>query len=409
MKNSLLVLLFVFSNYLNPISVYVTIGLNLIILASFYKNRRLNTDSFKVLGSSLILVIWTILVMFLNVQVDGYVFGKYLRVFISTFLIINICNSLSIRAKEINDAISLVFIGHLIAIGLQILFPSLDLPMAKFFQFDREAEVITAYSIRKLGLSSSYDTAALISVAGMIFFFMKYKFSNKRIFIVFAFLFLISTVSISRTGMVIGILLFFILYLNYYFTAKKRDILVTLTFLFGGVIVLLKFILPIIASTTDGFLSNTSYKTFNNSNRDYTEGSVTGLTEGSHLNAIRNVDMLELFFGYGIDPNRVQNLQTDIGYIKLVYHVGIIGLIIIMLLYWFFFKKIWRINKNTIDKNTKTTASFLIWYIILIVIFNYKSLELYSRGTHDLVLILFFVLLHSFAFERKLRQFSPSS
>ncbi len=399
-KKNAILFLFVFCNYYNPFSVFLTVIINLFLLIAFAKGRNIRIDR-KILIFSLFILIWSIIIMVVRENVNTYVLGKYFRTTISTFLIMVICSQLRISIKNLTNILAVVFFLHIVAVGFQCIFPQLDIPVANFFGFDRESTVISQMSIRKMGLSSSYDTASLISVSSMVFFFLWYVEKKKNIYLLISFLSLISTVRISRTGMVIGIILFVVLIIQLYFNSKGRKRLAPILFLFVGLFVLFRFILPIIAASTDTFLSNTKYNDIDISNKDYTPGTVSGLTTGSHLNALKD-PLVDLIFGYGIDPNRVYGKATDIGYIKLIYHIGIIGLFIIILLYLYILKTVVKIKTKLLKQTDQyMLSSFLIWYILLILLINYKSLEMYSRGSHDLLLIIFFVITNNY-FELRL-------
>jgi len=398
MKNTILLFFFIFMNFLNPISLYFTVVVNVVILLISFQEFIYDKYSRYVIYISLFLFLWSLTIMFLQDSFNEYVLIKYLRTFVSTIFIIQISHNLSGSTKKILQVLSIVLFLHITAILLQVMFPVLDLPMAFFFQFDRETEIISRMGTRNLGLTSSYDTASFISVISMIFFLIRYQYSQKTIFLILSFLSLISTMRTSRTGMLIGVFLFFILNLYLFLFKKQKSFFITIIFLSTGIFFVYNIVLPIIASTTDTFLSDTSFNSLDNSNREYTEGSLTGLTTGSHLNAIREISNVDLIMGRGIDPNQVPSMETDIGYIKLIYHVGMVGFIAIFFIYFKLFRKCFSLlkNNNIINFEDKMIISFIMWYIVIVFLFNYKSLQIYSRGTHDLLLVLFFLLINTF-------------
>lgn len=393
MKNTILLFFFIFINFLNPISLYFTVAVNFVIFLISYKKFIFEEYSRFVILISAFILLWALTIMFLQNSFNEYVFLKYVRSLISTIFIIYISNNLKGSTQKILKILSIIFLSHIIAIGLQVIFPILDLPMALFFQFDREIEVITNMGIRNLGLTSSYDTASLISVTSMIFFLIRYKYSQKIIYFIISLLSLMSTMRTSRTGMLIGVIIFIIISLILF--KKQKSFFSTLLLMAVGVCFLYAVVLPIIASTTDSFLSETSFNRLDNSNRDYTEGTVSGLLTGSHITAIKEISNLDLIVGRGIDPNQIYNMATDIGYIKLIYHIGIVGLFSIIVLYFKLFRKCFSLLKENISIEDKIISSFILWFIIIVFIFNYKSLEIYSRGTNDLLLMLFFLLIFS--------------
>lgn len=393
MKNSILLFLFLFCNFLNPISLIFTLSVNILLIIFTYKSYPLNYSTLEIVFISFLIFIWSLVIMGVQETFNNYVFFKYLRTFVASLLIIQLSINFSGDLEKVLNALSIIFLLHISAIGLQVLFPILNLPMAFFFQFDREADVITSMGIRNLGLTSSYDTASLISVIAVIFFLVRYQYTNKNIYFIFSALSLLSTMRTSRTGMVMGILLFISLSVYLFIKNKEKSYFLSFMFFSFGIGFLVFVLLPILASTTEGFLSETSFNKLDNSNRDYTESTVSGLTTGSHLNAINEISPLDFIFGKGIDPNEVLNMATDIGYIKLIYHVGFVGLLGILFLYLKVLIQSINLRKIDPSTNTKILSSFIIWYIVILILFNYKSLELYSRGSHDLFLAIFFIML----------------
>jgi hypothetical protein len=151
------------------------------------------------------------------------------------------------------------------------------------------------------------------------------------------------------------------------------------------------FILPILIASNISFLSDLYLSGDSDMSSDFTSGSFDALTS-THLDALQ-VSFFDLFFGFGKDPNKVLGMATDIGYIKIIYHVGLIGLIsiFIIVLYILFKVIMFKVSEND-NIDFLILKYFLIFYIIIILLFNFKSLELYSRGSHDMLLILFLFL-----------------
>lgn len=116
-------------------------------------------------------------------------------------------------------------------------------------------------------------------------------------------------------------------------------------------------------------------------------GSVDHLL-GSHLYKIYDLNGLDFIFGLAFDPN-----GTDIGYVKLFFHVGLLGLLIITSLYLFLFVNIRSMEyKYASDSDFVILRRFFLFFIILSFVINYKSLELYSRGSFELLIIIYYVL-----------------
>lgn len=397
MSKKIILFLFVFFNYYNPISVYLTLILNilLILFILFLDGRTIIRFNRYIIVFTLFILIWAIFIMIVQSNINMYVLGKYLRVTASTLLIMVICSGLRVSSKQLIGVLQVIFFIHILSIGMQFAFPQLNIPMANLFGFERESTIISKMSTRNLGCTSSYDTASLISITSMVFFILLYVVRKKNKYLLLASLSLFSCTRTSRIGMALGALFFVVLIIFYYYKTKRKKRLASIFFLLCGIALIDKVILPIIVSSQNTFLSETNYSNANISTADYTT-TTPGELISRHLSAM-NAPILDLIVGFGIDPNRLAGRETDIGYVKMIYHIGIIGLILILFLYLYVFRKTIIIKKNSYKQSAEfILSSFLVLYVILLMVMNFKSLEMYSRGSHDLLLIIFCFLTNKY-------------
>ncbi len=119
-----------------------------------------------------------------------------------------------------------------------------------------------------------------------------------------------------------------------------------------------------------------------------TTGTVNHLF-GSHLLMLFELNNLEYIFGKGVDPD-----GTDIGYVKLIFHIGVIGTLAITFLYILAFVNIKKMDAPLCTR-TMIIRKFFLIFIILTFFMNYKSLELYSRGSTELFVIIYVFLVSS--------------
>ncbi len=143
-------------------------------------------------------------------------------------------------------------------------------------------------------------------------------------------------------------------------------------------------LLPILANT-NSLLINISTSSANDISyftQDYrsTNGSVEALTN-EHLIVYKNLDFFQLIFGAG------NSSESDIGYIQLLFQVGLTGLFIIIMMHIWATKR--TIYAHPINEDMKILQLFCVFYIILLSIFNYKILLLYSRGFYDFYILCF--------------------
>jgi hypothetical protein len=124
---------------------------------------------------------------------------------------------------------------------------------------------------------------------------------------------------------------------------------------------------------------------------DYgTTGTLDALTH-DHLEPLHR-PLQELILGYGVDPNTIGK-TTDIGYVKFIYHLGVVGAFIIISLHICMLANVYVIAKySKPHADIKLLANFLYIFMLIALVFNYKSLELYSRGTGDFIFLLFLYL-----------------
>lgn len=388
-----------FFNYYNPVSVYLTLFINLLFfLALSMTKLRGGLSQVRlyqpIILMSFLLCLWVLVLMISNGSFNTYVFGKYFRVILSSILIMMVINILKPNILQLIKVLSFLFLAHVIFVFIQVTVPQLDVPMAKIFGFNREVSILNAMTIRKLGFSSSFDTASLISLASMIFFFLRYLTKPKTIYILLSLLSLASTLWISRTGMVLGVLIFglFSFYLIRKFKGRKR--IAVMFFFTMGMLLAIYLMLPLIAASTVSFLLESQSNGVVVSNDDYSTGSTFTLLNS--LYASMQISWTGFIFGLGIDPNYVTNRNTDIGYIKIIYHVGLVGTVVLFYLHYHFYRTTVRIRRVYFQNpNLVLISNFIILYILLLSVMNVKSLEIYSRGAYELLLISFLILVDS--------------
>jgi hypothetical protein len=360
------------------------------MLLSKRNDNSLLINEFIILISIFILF-WLFFIIIVRSDYSSFIIGKYIRSGLSAFIISLIVCNYKFKIEDLIKSVKVILLIHVLCIAIQSLFPILDYPMAKIFGFERESDIISSFSIRKLGCSSSYDTSGYLCVASIIFFLILYTYNNIKIDFLFSFISLIASFRTSRTGMILGILIFFI-YLLFLFIKSKGTMriyaLISISFLLT---LFFYFVLPIIIGSTDLLINFIDTDSDFNYSNDYSSGSLSGLTS-SHLDPL-SLSFIDLLLGFGIDPNQIGKV-TDIGYVKIIYHIGIIGLIVILTLYGYLILKLNKIRKNYKNNfNYQILTRFLIYFIFLLLLINYKSLEIFSRGSHDFLIIIFLILL----------------
>lgn len=374
----------IFVNYYNPFGVYLALLVNIfasLFVFSYCRGVYLNCSYFILIIPALIFLYVGFLSLYF-VSIDLYVVGKYFRVMLSFFLIYFIFNNLRLSVDNFYNCIALLLFSHVFFVYAQVLFPSISIPMSSIFGMSSADSFFSEYSSRKMGLSSSFDTASFISVLSFTFFTLSFKYIGKSRYMILALFSFGASFMSSRFGMVLAVLVFLLLFVPAFLKSRSKVML-----LLGVVIMSAVFYLSfdVIFSVVLHSIGSETTNAAPVLNEYGTTGTVNALF-GSHLLKLFELESLEYIFGKAIDPD-----GTDIGYVKLIYHIGLIGTSLIFILYFIAFINVWNMKFPTCRKSMVLQSFFLLFVVITFLV-NYKSLELYSRGSAELFVLLYVIL-----------------
>ena len=377
-KFQLFILLVV--NLYYPISPILVMGINMLFLFFYNTSKISKDDLFLLITSLLLLMILGVAASQTSFVIENDVVFKYIRNVLAAVLLIPISRKIMVDSKDFVWVLAIVLMLHPIAIILQLIYPPLGVIMAPYLNFHRDVDVINQMMVRKMGMTGGYDTAALVLIMFETLFFYFFYYKRKIIYLIVSVLSVGLTLVVSRLGMVMGILLLG------YFTlqmlkskGKIRVIGVVLMCLF--MMVVMNVMLPILANTNVLSLDmeNSSDKLMFFM-QDYisANGTLEGLTH-KHLYVIDELNAFEKIFGAATSPN------SDIGYVQMIFHVGIIGVLLIMLMHLFFLYRLFKLKFDSPSLNV--LKHFMIIYVLVLFVFNYKLLIMQSRGFYDFVII----------------------
>lgn len=390
---TILVYVFVFQNLLNAGSPFITLTINALfglVALSIGKFRFKTIDNQITLSFSFIITAWLLVVMlYRGGEFEAQILMKYSRSFLTILLAYFFVASAIIRVESLVSALTFALGFHVCVVLLQIPFPDLTQVTAPMFGFDREASILEQYALRKLGASSSYDTASFFSASAAMFFYLRYKSSGQRFFFFYFGAALMAGMMSSRTGMIMTFALMLYVCIREIIEAGPVKKLVFGTGLLGALIFSYLVLYPLLLHSLGIQELDSDEVSFVFAAVDYgTTGSLQALS-GDYLEPLKR-PIQDLLMGYAVDPNAIGRF-SDIGYVKFIYHVGIIGTFIIVLLhFWMMATTRIMLLRCNLDRPVRDLGIFLLWLIGAGLLFNYKSLELYSRGTGDLIIILFY-------------------
>ena len=389
-----LLYILVFQNLFNAFSPYLTLAINIIAVISLLIQHRLRyvAPVPVVIAGVYVVLAWMLLVtIYRGGDAETQIFLKYFRVTVTVSLFALIFGNCPIPALSLVKAINFALGFHVLLVMLQIAFPDLTNTTAPVFGFEREITILEEYSLRKLGASSSYDTAALLSVAALLFFHLQFAQGKGSLYLLMAAVAFVAALMSSRTGMALSVLIVSVLSLRAILRAPLIWKLVASLCIAGLMVSAYFLIYPLLLHTLGISELQPDEASLVFAAADYgSTGTLDALTE-DHLKPL-DQPLSDLLIGFAVDPNTIAR-YTDIGYVKLIYHVGIVGTLVILFVHLYMLvgtRRFMRASEHDCDR--QMIARFLFVFIAIGLAFNYKSLELHSRGTGDFIYMLFLFL-----------------
>lgn len=367
--------LFLSVNLYSPYSVLTPLLFNLMLVVffMFFSKGRPQISKFEIqlISFALIPLIWIVVVSGFHWGFDSYAVGRFFRGLTNLILVSVIIKNLRFNQKQILYAIGFTLLFNVIAVYVQTLVPSTKPLFQSISGYEK-----TLFDLRAFGLFSSYDSAGFCACLCIVFWGLMYIAKKNIVYIAFSFLPLVACLMISRFSMLVAALCFLVI--GSVMLRRTKPIYAISIFLPIALVVGYYFYDQawfIIEASISGDKALTS---------SYSSSSSSVLLD----NMIFFPDnIVSLFFGEGIDPT-----LSDIGYIKLIFMVGVLGTLFICWTYFYVFKYLKkRYHRNLfVTDNDKMMYQFICAFIVLLFVFNSKLLFFYGRGFHDLFIILVF-------------------
>lgn len=316
------------------------------------------------------ILLYTLIVSVANQEFSSYTIGKPLRLLLFLY-IYNIAGNIFYKfsEKEIDYGLALALLINVIFIYIEFFVPSTKDVIYSLLDTDKELKDVF---LRSFGLYSSYDfTGLCVNILMLYLYILIRKTKNVLLTIPFVGTFIASFL-VSRLTMMVSSMISFLFLFEMYKRQRK-------TFLF--------LVFPII-----GFIGYQVYEyaiiliDSVNINESYNESSFDILKDSM---LFFPDSILECLFGTGLTQG-----GSDIGYVKLVFMIGIIGTVMILRLYIKGYKMLPRVSDSY-------ARLFLFSVMILLFAYNSKLLFLCSRGISDLFFLLLIIYYKKAIYEKK--------
>ena len=344
-----------------------TIGIDvflLLVTCSICRGVRGDSEIKSILKLLVFLLFYTLVVCIVNMSFSSYSIGKPLRLLFACLFFFAISKKIYLYSQKEFEYGIIGGLGiHLASIYIQFFKPETKMLFYSFL--DTEKEDITNYALRSFGLCSSFDAAGLYLCVLIVLLWIIFKREKKFIYLFFSFITLVGCFLVSRTSMIVSSV-FFILLLFSLMKNNRKHFFIATTLVVIGVFYTWNYA-GVILQAID---IEQSYRP---ESQQYLTGEMIFLPSS----------IVETIIGTGENAH-----NSDIGYVKIIYMIGLFGLCTVLLLYWKTIKQIRYCKKIIPDM-----YQFMVLFLLLLFLFNYKLLLLYSRGINDLYFLLIFVLL----------------
>ena len=355
---------------------------SLIAIISLVSRKPIIPKAFIVFYAFICIFTFYNAVMFLfHDSTDYYLLLRNVRVLISSFSLGLFFSNLPKSKILVTLKIIVVVLSfNAIVTILQVLDPNLQILLKDIYGFTKSLR-----SIRAFGLTAGYDTSGYLSIIGFLLTLFFIISSQRRIkWILLQLIFSISILFTSRSSMILFSFIF--LAVTFFFFLQRGQGFKLLSVIYFAIssLAIIYFLLPIFLST---FTIFNDYFFWIPSSNYFVYYARTDMTEWQNSMWLFPGNIFDLIFGMSIDVP-----FSDVGFVKIVYMVGIIGLFIIIGLYGYILRNIWRVIKFSTDKNTILINWLFIIVLLIMILINIKNLYFFTRGFHELLTILFFTI-----------------
>jgi len=351
--------------------------LTLVAILALYYQRSLGhifmTEiyTFSLLVLMLVLT-HTILTSILFHTFDYYAVMRLMRALATSFLLAILIPLLKVRKTQGLAIIVFCIFIHAICIITQMANPELKELMAILVGHDKQTVFLRAF-----GLVSAYDTAGALLLIGMVissYFVFKLR---RTYYIYIIVVFYIAGLATGRVFMVVGTLYFVLVLFKFLFKKNRKYLAKLIILLIGGVFVFyfMKYIQPILSVSLYLVDKEAVSNDIQISRGGYYIGTLSILQ--SYL--MLPQEGMQLLFGSG------ELIKVDIGYIKILHSVGLIGMLL-MTFYYILFAIL------SYTKNREDTKLLFMPILFIFFLYNFKMLTFFTRSYHETIIVILILL-----------------
>lgn len=351
------------------------------------KEIKIPKDGFLVIILIVIIFCYTSIVFLVSETSDLYPVLRGIRALLATILLGIFVYNFPLRISAMLDITIIIILINAIAIFIQILLPQTQIYFSELYGFDKNIR-----SMRAFGLTAGFDTAGFLCVKGIILSGVSFLLLKKSLKYVLMFaIFGTATLFTSRSSMLLAVVFLISFSIAFIIKSEYKFKLVAIMTIIIIIFALLNYILPLIGKTFNLYTFD-SFESKAIVTSQYANNNIEKWMKEMWLLPKEEYNLL---FGGSII------LTSDVGYIKIIFMIGIVGLLLVVALYFLMFTKVIKI-KRQIKPFEKRLGIINVQRVLLIslsifipleLITNVKNLYFLTRSHYELTILLFFLAL----------------
>lgn len=345
---------------------------------------KINLYEFKLIVLIMIIIFYVMFITLINQHNEISVSLRYFRAILSFIVIILFFQDKKYEPKVVINTIEMILLIHSISIIIGVIFPNFKDYIVFISNYEKKF-----LEARSTGLVSGYDFAGLLCNLGLILNFLVNIINKKKIITIKTIIFIMAAAFTSRYSMVVTILILVTVFIYEIFKLNIREIIRIGKYVIP--LCLLIFLFLILTTELNVDLRRTLFdqipimkKLYNEIIYSYADYSGRS-TVTNHYYIDPNINLI---FGEGYIPKNV-----DPGYIRNLYFMGIIGILLQGLFYFIIFLYANKMRKINSNKEIKIIALFIMFMIIALFVMEFKLTFIFSSITFELMIILLVYLL----------------
>lgn len=312
---------------------------------------------------------------------------RHFRALISTILLgaffYNLGSSNALSSAKLINIVVLILLVNATAIIVSIFMPEIKPVLAELYGFNKRF-----VGFRSFGLTAGYDTAGYFCIIGAALSAASAYQNDSARHSITILIFVAATFLTSRSSMVLATMLMIGVCSVFVLKGRWSLKVVSAGYILAVGSVAIYYVVPLILSTF-------ALGVMRSSNMAHTKAfAATDLSSWYERMWILPDQQVAALIGAG------EVVKTsDVGYVSLIFMIGIVGLLFVVLIYLYMFSVIKGLNRSLKRRCLQMDVGgrILVWSFMMIILLtffiNFKNLYFLTRGYHELIVILFFFIL----------------